>query len=152
MNTILVLGATTTPDRLLQKTLAKLFEMKILLCSGDYESLQNDTRISLNLKFENKNVRIKLDHSIKFEEEVHRSEVHQRTVADHEVLSILAVVRIVKREKRVSRNDLIGLLLEELKNLFKPEVEMLKRAISECVAKSNISIDGTDTNFYVYND
>lgn len=122
------------------------------MCSGDSENLQNDTRISLNLKFGNKNVRIKLDHLILFDEKVRQSEVYKRTVADHEVLSILAVVRIVKRQKRVLRNDLIGLLLEELKNLFKPEVEMLKRAISECVLKSNISIDGTDTNFYVYND
>lgn len=44
-------GIMAAPAEFLQQTLLKLFEAKILTCSGDYTNLQPGTKIQLNIDF-----------------------------------------------------------------------------------------------------
>lgn len=45
-------GTIEVPKSFLVKTMMKLFESKILICSGDSRNIEPDTTISLNTNFE----------------------------------------------------------------------------------------------------
>lgn len=71
---------------------------------------------------------------------------------DREVLTQCAIVRVMKKEKRLHRTNLIMQVLEELKKRFKPEMEMIRRSLQLSIGKDLIAIDKTDKEFYVYVD
>lgn len=61
-----------------------------------------------------------------------------------------AIVRVMKRERRIHRTTLIGMLLEELRKRFDPEVEMVKRALSVAITKDFVAKDPKDDDYYLY--
>lgn len=70
--------------------------------------------------------------------------------SDRELLTQCAIVRVMKREKRLHRNELILLVLEELKKRFKPEVEIVRRSLAVSITKDFIVLDKNDRDTYVY--
>lgn len=71
---------------------------------------------------------------------------------DRELLTQCAIVRVMKRQKRLHRNELSGMVMQELTKRFKPEPEMIKRSLQLSTSKDFIGIDTKDKDFYVYID
>lgn len=98
------------------------------------------------------NVRINLDQPLDAEVEISRKETLKHIDDDREVLTQCAIVRIMKRDKRLFHKELKLKVMDELNKRFRPETEMIIRSLQLSIGKDFIAHDKNDKDYYVYVD
>lgn len=93
---------------------------------------------------------LNLDHSLDAEVEINRKELLKHIDNDREILTQCAIVRVMKRHKRLHRVDLTQQVNTELSKRFNPTPHMITRSLQLAVGKDLIVVDKKDSAFYLY--
>ncbi|PAV80920.1 hypothetical protein WR25_04768, partial [Diploscapter pachys] len=114
------------------------------------EMYADDTVISLNEGYTNKNIRLDLTKRIKGisnrETEVERKHDDR----DRNNIIKACIVRIMKTRRQITHTDLMTEVLQQLASRFKPEVQMIRICIGDLIQDEYMKRDQEQMNKYEY--
>ncbi|KAJ1361358.1 hypothetical protein KIN20_020581 [Parelaphostrongylus tenuis] len=138
----------------LSQVLLSLIKNDVLKSSENLEGPiepNDETIISLNLKYSNKKVKVDLSKMVMRSDPKQETEQVQKNV-DEDRKSVInaCIVRIMKTRKRISHSQLMTEVLQQLTARFKPSVDMVKRCIGQLIEKEYMRRDETARDMYEY--
>ncbi|CDK27209.1 unnamed protein product [Kuraishia capsulata CBS 1993] len=108
---------------------------------------------SVNEKFRSPMTKIKVltvSSSTKLEDDQERSHTMKSVDADRKIEVDAAVVRIMKARKTLKHNDLLGEIIKQLSNRFKPSPSLMKQRIESLIDNEYLERDEEDRTVYHY--
>jgi cullin 1 len=87
---------------------------------------------------------------IKTETEKEKKEVQQNIEDDRKMLIQARIVRIMKTRKTMKYSELIGEVINQLEQHFKPELELIKRCIDMLIEREYLVRNPERSNYYDY--
>lgn len=90
------------------------------------EWLPQDGKLTLNVKYSYKKLKIKIDQPVKSEVKAEAEATHDLAMKDRELVMEACIVRIMKMRKRLVHTALVQEVIDQLKSRFKPDVVMIK--------------------------
>ena len=117
---------------MLEAQLELLVKMKILTVN-DNTSLGNT--YSVNLKYNYKKLKIKIDMPIKMETKAETDDTKKLVDEDRGFMIDACVVRIMKSRNVMKHVELIDETIKQLSQRFKPDVKMIKKKIDSLIER-----------------
>ncbi|KAH8239409.1 hypothetical protein KR032_003892 [Drosophila birchii] len=118
---------------------------KILVCG---ESLSASSSVEVAKEFTNRKRHLNIN-MVPTKQRKVEADFHDRELIKKRSIQVqCAVVRIMKKSMIISHTQLIGEVIEALKNNFKPDIKLIKREIEYLISKS--FIERSQNNSYTY--
>lgn len=105
-----------------------------LLIKAKIFNLENGS-YHLNHDLKLKKIRINLNAPIRSEQKKETEDVHKNVEEDRKLLIQAAIVRVMKSRKTLVHNLLIQEVIGQLQARFKPNIQMIKKAIEQLIEK-----------------
>lgn len=143
------LQAYTNLDlEILSQILETLVKAKILISeSNSFEDLDN--KISLNLNYNNKKMRLNINIPLKKEAAKEDKKTLKTVVEDRKYVIQAAIVRIMKARKELSHQLLVAQVLAQIER-FKPTVQGIKNCITDLIEREYIRRKENSKDIYEY--
>ncbi|GMS89520.1 hypothetical protein PENTCL1PPCAC_11695, partial [Pristionchus entomophagus] len=132
--------------------LASLVKAEILSVEGDMATLDENTKFTLNMGYNNKKLKVDLTKFVaRSEVKQEQVEVHQHVEENRKMVIQAAIVRIMKTRKQMAHSLLMTEVINQLNARFKPKIPMVKKCIDILIEKEYLArVDGQkDTYEYL---
>ncbi|UYV65136.1 CUL1 [Cordylochernes scorpioides] len=140
--------ATEIKMELLLNVLQTLLK-STLLKSKDSAKLGPSSIVELNHHYRNKKRLVNLNAPLKSSEKEQKEADTLSVNQQRQFETQAAIVRIMKREKKLSRQQLIAAVIDELKTRFKVDLEQFKKYMKNLIERDFIEEEGSGIYNYV---
>uniref|UniRef100_A0A7E4ZYA3 CULLIN_2 domain-containing protein n=1 Tax=Panagrellus redivivus TaxID=6233 RepID=A0A7E4ZYA3_PANRE len=128
--------------------------LKTGVLKADCESITSetaaDTDIRFNMEFKNNHCKINLMKGVRKAATKDQRAVAKEIEIDRKMAVQAAIVRIMKKDKRLLHTSLVTEVIKTLSNRFQPDIKLIKNNIGALLEKEYIARDPNNHEVYVY--
>ena len=110
----------------------------------------SDKIYSINQKFQNKKVKVKIDLPIKRDTKTEHDDIKKLLDENRAYIIDATVVRIMKTRKVMTHSALTSEIISQLSGKFTPDIKMIKKQIATLIDKEYMRRSDTKTDEYHY--
>lgn len=149
-----IAAATAIPEADLKRTLQSLACVKgknVLRKEPMSRDIGEGDTFSVNDAFSSKLYKVKIGMvAAQRENEAEKAETREKVEEDRKPQIEAAVVRIMKARKRLSHNELIAQVTQQLSSRFIPLPAVIKKRIESLIERDFLERDAADRSVYIY--
>lgn len=126
-----------------------LLRTKLVTCAED-KILSRDSVVAINNGYKNKKLRLNISESLNLETKVEQKQTDKQIEMNRRFITQAAIVRIMKSRKTMQHQQLIGEVLNQVNDKFKPKVTLIKNCIDTLIEKEYLERSREHLSTYVY--
>ncbi|KAL9649739.1 hypothetical protein ABK040_009554 [Willaertia magna] len=131
-------------------TLCASKNVKILLKTGNQNTINNEDIIKVNQEFNSKSRRIKIPNIIIKLDSKEKEDIDRTTQEDRKHAIEAAIVRIMKARKQLDHQQLVAETIKQLSTHFHPDPKIIKKRIEDLITREYLERDSAKSNIYRY--